>query len=206
MRDPAEIRTKKGTSVIIIAARLAFFTYGIFFIFAIVRKIFPATEASAAWFLYLGLMYVVAEYFYATFLTKGIDLTFAFPILFFIYVLHLVSILLEAQEKYPIINRAEHFAVFVLMTYVVWIFFLQYLPHNVWHDHPYYTAILVFSVVAAAGVMNEIIELMFDTIFGTNLIGKNHLDTSLDLLMNTLGSTALLAAQLMPGLVLRHKK
>src|SRR5688572_24785026 len=86
------------------------------------------------------------------------------PLGWFVY---LASIALSAQEKIPIINRAEHFAAFVLLTYIVWVFFLKYLPQDVWRDHPYYTAIIVFSVVAAFGVMNEIVELILDLIFKT---------------------------------------
>ena len=95
-------------------------------------------------------------------------------------------------------NRAEHFASFVLLCYVVWIFFIKYLPHEVWHHHQYYTAILVFSITATIGVGNELVELVLDSLFKTNLIG-DRFDTSIDLLMNTLGSGVFLSVRLILG-------
>ncbi|MEO6077791.1 MAG: hypothetical protein ABIP54_03320, partial [Candidatus Andersenbacteria bacterium] len=72
---------------------------------------------------------------------------------------------------------------------------LRYLPHTVWRDHPYYTAILILSVAQTIGVLNEIFELFMDTNFGTFAIGPRF-DTNLDLLMNFLGSSLFLCVQL----------
>lgn len=201
MRDIDEIYTKSGTPITVVLSRLAFTAYFIFAFSAAYLHAFPgSTDSSAniAWILYLLALYLIAEQLYRNFKKRQIDLTFAFPLLFAVYCLHLVSILLAGQERLPILNRAEHFASFVFICYVVWIFFVQYLPQKVWRKHQYYTALLVFSVTSALGVGNELVELVFDSLFNTKLIGPR-LDTSFDLLMNSLGAGAFLAARLIIG-------
>lgn len=193
MRDPADIRTKRGTSLVVIATRCLYGSYFILEAILIARGRLPLTDIS--WLVYLVILYYLAERFYATFLKRGIDLSFAFPLLFAVYVLNLVSIVLQAQEKLPLLNRAEHFSSFVFIGYVIWVFFVQYLPQKVWRQHPYYTAVLVLSVSALLGVMNEIVELCIDTTWHTTFVGA-HYDTSLDLLMNTLGTGLFLAVRL----------
>jgi hypothetical protein len=200
MRDPAEIYTKRGTPLTIVVTRMLFGAYLATVIFAIEVLILPASTLSYVWLFYLAVIYYLAEQAYAFFLKKNIDLTFAFPLLFVIYLLNGVSMVFNAQDRIPILNRAEHFLSFVLLAYVIWVFFLKYLPQAVWRKHPYYTAILVFSVTSTFGVANEIAELLFDALFNTNLIG-NQLDTSLDMLMNTLGAGLLLSTQLILGTV-----
>lgn len=152
-------------------------------------------QVNTIWLVYLLAIYLVAERIYAAFYARGIDLTFAFPLLFLVYVLHVFSLLVEGQEQLPLINRAEHLMTYVLAAYIVWVFFLQYLPQKVWQDHPYYTALLVLSITSFAGVLNETVELAFDTTFHMHTIGSGY-DTSLDLLMNTLGAGLFLAVQL----------
>ncbi len=198
MQDLADIYTKRGTPLILILSRVAFTGYFIFALWAIQSKTFIYSELSLVWLIYLFTLYLIAERLHKVFFKKGIDLTFSFPLLFSIYCLHLVSILLAGQERLPIMNRAEHFASFVLLCYVVWIFFIKYLPHEVWHHHQYYTAILVFSITATIGVGNELVELVLDSLFKTNLIG-DRFDTSIDLLMNTLGSGVFLSVRLILG-------
>jgi len=80
------------------------------------------------------------------------------------------------------------------------VFFSKYLPHHVWRDHPYYTALLAFSVTSAIGVGNELMELLFDIVFETELVGRA-LDTSLDLFMNSLGAASFLGLRLWLGRV-----
>ena len=138
------------------------------------------------------------ERIYVFFSQKNIDLAFAFPLLFAMYIFNLASVALNAQERFPLMNRAEHLLSFVLMTYIVWTFFIKYLPQQVWSEHPYYTALIVFSVTSTLGVANELAELVFDSMFQTNLIGRE-MDTSLDLLMNTLGVTLFLSVRLILG-------
>lgn len=198
MQDLADIYTRRGTPLILVLSRVAFAGYFVFALWTIQSKIFIHSELTLIWLLYLLVLYLIAEGLYKKFFQKGIDLTFAFPLLFSVYVLHIVSILLAGQERLPIMNRAEHFASFVLICYVVWIFFIKYLPHEVWHEHPYYTAILVFSVTATLGVGNELVELILDSLFNTRLIGDK-LDTSIDLLMNALGSGIFLSVKLILG-------
>ncbi len=140
-------------------------------------------------------LYYICERLRLKFLKKKVDLTFAFPILFAIFMLNFVSLLVRGQETIPIMNRAEHFTSFILLGYITWIFFLKYLPQDVWKKHPYYTAILALSVVSFIGVLNEIVELFLDEAFGTSTVGSG-LDTSLDILMNTLGAGLFLAVQL----------
>jgi hypothetical protein len=140
-------------------------------------------------------MYGLAEYVYRIFKHRGIDLSFASPLLFAVFLLNFVSELLNAQVLFPDINRAEHFTSFILIAYIVWTFFTKYLPQDVWQKHPYYTSILVFSVVAALGVGNEIIELFLDIMFKTKTVGPGF-DTSYDLVMNTLGSALFLCFRL----------
>jgi hypothetical protein len=198
MQDLADIYTRRGTPLILVFSRVAFTGYFIFALWTIQSKFFIHSELTLIWLLYLLVLYFIAERLYKKFFQKGIDLTFAFPLLFSVYVLHIVSILLAGQARLPIMNRAEHFASFVLICYVVWIFFIKYLPHEVWHEHPYYTAILVFSVTATLGVGNELVELILDSLFNTRLIGDK-LDTSIDLLMNALGSGIFLSVKLILG-------
>lgn len=206
MPDTGNNSLPKKTPLFLNITRGAFLLYGIGMVVALSKDYFPPNQISYGWVSYLVVLYVIAEQLYTTFRTRGIDLSFAFPLLFSVYMLNFTSIMVEAQEKFPLLNRVEHFASFVLITYVVWVFFLKYLPHNVWHDHPYYTAVLVFSVVAGFGVINEIVELVLDQVFRTHLIGTGRFDTSLDLLMNSVGSGAFLAVELMMGLTERSRK
>lgn len=198
MRDPAEIYTRQGTPVIIVATRFAYLFYFIFALWTLKSDYFPYSNLHFVWLVYLVVLYIVAERIYALFLRQGIDLTFSFPLLFSIYCLTLVGLTLGGQERLPLLNRTEHFASFVLLAFIVWVFFTKYLPQNVWHDHPYYTSLLVLSVTSLLGVGNELVELMMDNLFGTKLVGPN-LDTSLDLLMNTLGSGLYLAVRQIIG-------
>lgn len=169
------------------------------------RELFPASTLDLPWLLYIILIYLGAEWLYASFKRKNIDLTFAFPLLFVVLSLHLVSVWLDGQTRFPLMNRAEHFASFVLITYAVWVFFLQYLPHQVWRHHPYYTALLVFSVISALGSVNEIVELALERVFASRLVG-DRLDTSLDLLMNSLGAGMFLAVRLILGAAEKQKR
>ena len=182
---------------LLLGSRLAFAAYFVVLFGAHLLR--PASVIAErmplTWCAYLLVMYFAAEKIYHAFRQRGIDVSYAFPLLFSIFMLNGVSLLVRGQEHVPVINRAEHFASFVMIGYVVWVFFLKYLPHDVWHDHPYYTALLVMSVTSLAGVGNEIVELVFDNVFHTTLVGA-HYDTSLDLLMNTLGSGTYLAIQL----------
>lgn len=198
MRDPAQIYTKQGTPVIIVFIRFAYIAYFLFALWAIKSGRFPYSHLQFVWLVYMLVLYLMAEKIYALFMRQGIDLTFAFPLLFSIYCLSLVSLIIGGQERLPLLNRAEHFASFVLLGYIVWVFFTKYLPHNVWHDHPYYTSLLALSVTSLLGVSNELVELMMDNLFNTKLVGPR-LDTSLDLLMNTLGSTIYLAVRQILG-------
>lgn len=198
MRDPAEIYTRQGTPIIIVATRIAYLFYFIFAFWTLKSDHFPYSNLHFVWLVYLIVLYLFAERIYALFLQQGIDLTFSFPLLFSIYCLTLVGLTLGGQERLPLLNRTEHFASFVLLAFIVWIFFTKYLPQNVWHDHPYYTSLLVLSVTSLLGVSNELVELIMDNLFGTKLVGPN-LDTSLDLLMNTLGSGLYLAVRQILG-------
>lgn len=204
MKDPSEIYTKQGTPVILIASRFAFAAYFLFSLWAIRSNYFPHSSLRFIWLLYLIALYFVAEKLYSLFLAQRIDLTFAFPILFTMYCVNLVSLILGGQEQLPILNRAEHFSIYVLLAYIIWIFFTKYLPQEVWKEHPYYTAILVMSVTSFLGVWNEIIELFIDQLFATEYIG-GRLDTPLDLLMNTLGSGLFLSVRLILGSA-EHKR
>ena len=190
-----------STPVVLIASRFGFAVY-----FALLFGAHAAAEAQPlaavvaervpiVWCLYLLSMYGACEYIYAAFRRRSIDLVYAFPLVFAIFVLNGVSLLIRGQEEVPIINRAEHFTSFILLGYIVWVFFLKYLPHDVWDKHPYYTALLTLSVTSLIGVGNEIIELILDSVVGTNTVGVGY-DTSLDLLMNTLGSGLFLAVSL----------
>lgn len=197
---------RRETPLLLIVSRVAFL---ILFVAAAVSvytpQFFPASTLDWPWLLYIIAIYLVAEWIYAVFTRKNIDLTFAFPLLFVVLLLHLVSVWLDGQTRFPLMNRTEHFASFVLVTYAVWVFFLQYLPQRVWRHHPYYTALLVFSVVSALGSVNEIVEIALERVFASRLIG-DRLDTSLDILMNTLGAGMFLAVRLILGAAERQKR
>lgn len=190
---------RRETPLILVGSRLAF---GALFIFALlalfIKDWFPYSVFDVPWLIYLATIYVLAEYVLAVFRKKRIDLTFAFPLLFVVILFHLVSVLLDGQTRFPLMNRAEHFTGYVLITYAIWVFFLQYLPQRVWRRHPYYTALLVFSVASALGSLNEIVEFILERVFGSQLIG-DRLDTSLDILMNSLGAGLFLAVRLVLG-------
>jgi len=205
VRDPADIYTRGGTPIIMVFSRIAFLGYFIFAFATLLADRFPHSQVEPVWLAYQIGLYLFAERLFVLFGEKGIDLTYAFPILFAAFILNFVTQILGGQDQLPLMNRTEHFASFVLITYVVWTFFLKYLPHNVWHDHPYYTALLVLSVTSLMGVSNELIELLIDRIFGTNHIG-NQYDTALDLLMNTLGGGLFLAVRLILGTVETSQK
>lgn len=154
-----------------------------------------AERTPLSWCVYLLCMYAACEYIYAAFRRRRLDLSYAFPLILSVFLLDGVSLIIRGQEQVPIVNRAEHFASFVLIGYLVWVFFLKYLPQDVWQRHPYYTAILVLAVTSLIGVGNEIVELVLDHLFHTHTVGPGY-DTSLDLLMNTLGSGLFLAVAL----------
>lgn len=200
MRDIEQVYVgKRQTSLLQILSRAAFGILLLFMIFAYKRPdIFVHSTLDIVWIIYLVGIYVVCERTYSFFKKKGIDLTFAFPLLLAVYVLNLVSVLLDGQTRFPLMNRAEHFTSFVLLGYIVWVFFVHYLPQKVWKNHPYYTALLVFSVTAAFGSLNEIIELGMDTIFSSQAVGDRY-DTSLDILMNSLGTGLFLSVRLVIG-------
>lgn len=198
MRDPAHIYTRRGTPFLMIFSRAAFFVLFVFSILTLEFSWFPNSTLEPVWLAYLIVIYVIAERLYDFFGREAIDLSFAFPIMLAIYILSLVGVLLGGQEQLPLLNRAEHLTTYILIGYIVWTFFTKYLPQDVWQEHPYYTALLVLSVTAGLGVLNEIIELALDILFGTNLLGS-HLDTPLDLLMNTLGASLFLSVYLILG-------
>jgi hypothetical protein len=198
MRDPAHIYTRQGTSWLLVGSRLLFAAYFTFAVFSAESKIFSHSTLSYVWIIYLLGVYYLMERTLVFFSQRNIDLSFAFPLLLSIYVLNFVSVSLNAQDRFPLMNRAEHFLGFVLMAYIVWTFFLEYLPQRVWREHPYYTALIVLSVTSTFGVANELAELLFDSLFDTILIGRA-MDTSLDLLMNTLGIALFLSVRLILG-------
>jgi hypothetical protein len=158
----------------------------------------PDSTREPLWVVYVFGIYVLAERLYVFFRTRDVNIAYAFPFMFAIYVLNLVGLLVGGQERLPLLNRAEHLVSFVLIAYIVWIFFTQYLPQAVWKEHPYYTALLVMAVTSALGVGNEIVELALDSIAGTSMIG-GRFDTPLDLLMNTLGAALFLSVRLIVG-------
>jgi len=160
-----------------------------------VQGYFPVSVLNPFWLAYLIIVYGVAEKIYSAFLKRGVDVIYAFPLVFVAYMVNFVSMILRAQEKIPLLNRVEHFITFVLGAYIVWQFFLRYLPQKEWREHPYYTSILVLSITTLFGVFNEIIELYMDINFGTFTIGPLF-DTSVDLLMNILGAGLFLCVQL----------
>jgi len=203
MRDPAEIYTKRGTPLILIATRLLFAAYFAFAVFTVETPLFPHSKQSYVWIIYLLVIYYLMERAYVFFGSKKIDLTFAFPLLLAVYSFNMVSILLDGQARFPLMNRAEHLLSFILLTYVVWIFFLKYLPQQVWREHQYYTALLVLSVTSTLGVINELAELILDALFNSGLVGHN-MDTSLDLLMNTLGIGLFLSVRLILSTTEEH--
>lgn len=194
MRDPAQIYTRHGTPIILIASRLAFAAYFVFLFVGTVKQLLP-DSFNSYWLLYLLSIYAASEIIYDKYIKRNIDLTFAFPLLLAIFILHFVSLMVRGQDNFPLINRAEHFTTFVLLGYIVWVFFHKYLPQKVWQDHPYYTALLVLSVTSLVGVGNEIFELFFDKLTHARMVGAGY-DTSLDLLMNTLGTGLFLAVRL----------
>lgn len=195
MRDPLEVFTKRGTPVMLVVTRLLFVAYFIGGAAVLFYPPLPQSKLTLIWLVYLLLIYICVERVYGIFLRKGIDMTFAWPLILAVYMLSLVTLLLGGQEAWPTLNRAEHFTVFILVAYVVAVFFNEYLPQNVWRKHPYYTSLLILSVSALAGVMNELVELISDGLFYTTFVGPGN-DTALDLLMNTLGTGLFLSVRL----------
>lgn len=180
---------------ILILSRLFFFTYFVFYALCLFQGWFSGSILTSYWLVYLIVVYIVAEKIYDAFLKRGVDVIYAFPLVFVAYMVNFVSMLLRAQDNVPLLNRAEHFITYILGAYIVWQFFLRYLSQSVWREHPYYTSILVLSITTTFGVANEIIELFMDINFGTHTIGPKY-DTSVDLLMNVLGVGLFLSIQL----------
>ncbi len=195
MTTPGEKRMNSSVPLTMIITRLLFASYFIAAFFAIQSPPVPYSTMSYPWLAYLGTLYLLAERGYTFFKRKKIDLTYSFPLLFANYILNGMTELVGGQERFPLLNRTEHLASFIFLAYIVWTFFTKYLPQAVWRRHRYYTAILVFSVTSTFGVINEIVELVLDSLFGTSLVGSQP-DTSLDLLMNSLGAGLFLAVQL----------
>lgn len=180
---------------ILILSRLLFFSYFVFYAFCLYRGLFSGYVLTPYWLVYLIVVYIFAEKIYDAFLKRGVDVIYAFPLVFVAYMVNFVSMVLRGQEEIPLLNRAEHFITYILGAYIVWQFFLRYLSQSVWREHPYYTSILVLSITTTFGVGNEIIELFMDINFGTDTIGPRY-DTSVDLLMNVLGVGLFLSIQL----------
>ncbi len=176
-------------------SRIGFIGYFLFTAWTLYFHPYTSSALAGEWVLYLLLIYILSERIYFLFLPRRIDLSFAFPILLAIYTLNLSTLLLGGQVEHYLLNRAEHFASFVLLTYVIWVSFTQYFAKELWKHHPYYTAVTVLAFASLLGVINELIELLLDSLLGTHLIGPN-LDTSLDLFMNTLGSILLIGTNL----------
>ena len=185
----------KRTPRILILSRLLFFSYFVFYTLCLFRGWFPGSVLTSYWLVYLIGVYILAEKIYDAFLKRGVDVIYAFPLVFVAYMVNFVSMLLRGQEKIPLLNRTEHFITYLLGAYIVWQFFLRYLSQSVWREHPYYTSILVLSITTTFGVANEIIELFMDINFGTHTVGARF-DTSMDLLMNVLGVGLFLSIQL----------
>ncbi|HSX24341.1 MAG TPA: hypothetical protein VLG69_00015 [Candidatus Andersenbacteria bacterium] len=186
---------REKTPRLLTITRVLFALYFIYYILDWHFGWLLGSRLSIIWLGYLVLIYAISERIYASFKKRGVDLVYAFPILFIASQLDFASIILRSQENIPIINRFEHFSMYILLSYVVSQFFLRYLPQKVWNDHPYYTAILILSVTQCLGVINEILELYMDTNFHTNAIGPRF-DTNLDLLMNMLGAGLFLCIRL----------
>lgn len=180
---------------VLIASRLLFLAYFVFCVLCLTQGWFSSSLLTYTWLAYLVLVYILAEKIYDAFLKRKVDLIYAFPVLFVAYMVNFISMLLRGQENFPFLNRAEHFITYILAAYIIWQFFLQYLPQKTWNEHPYYTSILVLSLSTFFGVLNEIIELFMDVNFGTQTIGPL-LDTNVDLLMNVLGAGFFLCVQL----------
>lgn len=185
----------KRISRLLIVSRILFLSYFVFYCLCLIQGWFGNSLLTPYWLAYLVFVYIIAEKVYEAFGKRGVDLVYAFPLVFLAYMVNFVSMLLRGQENFPILNRAEHFITYIIAAYIVWQFFLQYLPQKVWREHPYYTSILVLSLSTFFGVLNEIIELFMDVNFGTSTIGPAF-DTSLDMLMNLLGAGLFLCVQL----------
>jgi len=192
-------RTKKPPKPFIVnASRTVFIASVAYGVYTIEFNVFPESQLSYIWILYGLAGFYLLEKLYDFFAKKNISLTFAYPLMLSVYALDIGSALLNIQDTYPIINRAEHYFSFIIYTSGVWIFFLKYLPQAVWRKHPYYTSILVFAVTSTIGVLNEVIELTMDLVFSSNYIG-DRLDTPFDLLMNSLGIASFLGIWLILG-------
>ncbi len=180
---------------VLLLSRTLFFGYFVFYFLCLLRGWFSTDTLNAYWLVYLIGVYALAEKIYSAFLKRGVDVVYAFPIVFVAYMVNFASMLFKGQENFPFLNRAEHFITYILVAYIVWQFFLRYLPQQVWSEHPYYTSILVLAIATLSGVLNEIIELFMDVNFGTHTIGFGF-DTSVDLMMNLLGAGFFLCIQL----------
>lgn len=189
---------KPPKPLIVNLSRVGFFMAIAFGIYTIEFDTFATSELSYIWIIYALFAFYILEQMYSFFAKKKISLAYAYPAMLSVYLLNLVSVMSNAQVNYPLVNRAEHYLSFIIYTSAIWIFFLKYLPQDVWRKHPYYTSLIVFSVTSTFGILNELIELTFDFIFSSNYIG-NRLDTPLDLLMNSLGIATFLGAWLILG-------
>ncbi|MEO6077278.1 MAG: hypothetical protein ABIP54_00650, partial [Candidatus Andersenbacteria bacterium] len=88
---------------------------------------FLGDRLSIVWLGYLCAIYVIAEIIYHAFKRRGVDLVYAFPVLFIESQVDFASIIFRSQDNINtmIINRLEHFAMYLLVTYVVSQFFLR---------------------------------------------------------------------------------
>lgn len=198
MANGVAVKTAQKTPLFLLFTRMAFAAYFAAAFLLSIARISETSQLEFIWVVYLLALYFGAEWLYSFFMRQGIDLSYAFPILLAVYLFNITTLVSGGQEKYAVLNRIEHMASFVLITFVVWVFFTKYLPQSVWVEHPYYTALLTLAVTSLAGVLNEHFELIIDYFFGTKLVGPGR-DTQLDLLMNSLGSGLFLGTRLMLG-------
>ena len=191
-------KTSRKTPFNVIFYRVLFLIYFLVAGGVLLKYDIPEEKLVTIWVIYLGFVYAGAEGIYYMFKQRKINLVSAFPLLIGAYTVKLITLIAGGQTKFSLMNRLEHFITYLLLSYIVWVFFMKYLSHKTWKEHPFYTSILVFAVVSAAGVFNELIELFMDTVFHTNAIGPGF-DTVYDLLMNTIGILLFLGIRLAYG-------
>jgi len=161
---------------------------------------FGVITIPKSWIFYISLAAIgVTLLDHFNFLDKKLT-AYVFIALLIYLVVYTLVYAFDIYRFSSLVNRSEHFFGSILSSFIVYSFLSK---SALYTQIPSQTTklILLFCVVSALGVFNEIIEMFFDLMFKTKNIGPGIFDTNLDLLMNTLGTGAFIFFSRYLGLI-----
>jgi hypothetical protein len=177
-------------------ARFGFIVYFALLFLLLSINNFAVGDLSPFFVFYFIQLVILLEV--AGLILKKLDLTIdikpAYLVLLAYSVINSLTLAFYPQLKDLIFNRLGHFISGIIFVLIAGEAVKAGLIKNkIRLTKPLYL-LFIFSVASTAGVFNEILELGLDVAVGSHCIGPGF-DTAIDLLMNTLGITAILIFQ-----------